>query len=478
MLKYPNKKVGNGDQTKAITSLKKKTGDPIRISMPIKIKLFIFFLFYYSSLLFSQPDNWEIFTPDNSGISDTYALSIAFDDWGNTWVGTKYGGLCKYNGSNWEIFKPDIHLPLQYNGMDKTTHQNLAPQVNGLYDLAIDQNNVKWIGTKIGGLFKFDGFGWTSFTTKNSALPNDYVWSVIIDRSAAKWLGTIGGGVAVVDGYSWQIFSKENSPLPNNEVWAIAIDQSGCKWFGTTEGLVQFDGTSWQIFNRDNSALPVNKVLSIAIDNNDTKWIGTSGGGLIRFDGRNWHIFNQSNSPLPDDMIWSIAIDSSGLKWIGTIFGGVAKFDNHDWEIFNTENSPLLNNTIWDIQVDPANNVWLGTNYGLAVYRQNITTISHGNLVKNDQIDSDKLLSCFPNPFNNFTQIRFFVSQTRRVKITIFNITGNFVYQLTDRNYSTGIHHVFWNGQNYTKTTVPSGKYFCRFETDDHVETRCITFLK
>ncbi|MDW7680754.1 MAG: T9SS type A sorting domain-containing protein, partial [bacterium] len=143
-----------------------------------------------------------------------------------------------------------------------------------------------------------------------------------------------------------------------------------------------------------------------------------------------------------------------------------------------TENSPLLNNTIWDVKVDMANNVWLGTNYGLAVYRQRSTKVNLRKPVLKNQIDVDKLLSNYPNPFNNFTQIWFYVSETRHVNMTIFDISGNFILKLTDRIYSAGIHHVLWNGKDSHQTTAPSGNYFCRFETDNQFETRCITFLK
>jgi len=75
-----------------------------------------------------------------------------------------------------------------------------GPQYNAFYSIAIDENNIKWIGTKIGGLVKFDGVEWTVFDTKNSPLPHNYVWSVALDKNENKWLGTIGGGIVKFDG--------------------------------------------------------------------------------------------------------------------------------------------------------------------------------------------------------------------------------------------------------------------------------------
>jgi hypothetical protein len=42
--------------------------------------------------------------------------------------------------------------------------------------IAIDGQGNKWIGTYGGGLAKFDGVNWTVYKTSNSGLPDNYVW--------------------------------------------------------------------------------------------------------------------------------------------------------------------------------------------------------------------------------------------------------------------------------------------------------------
>jgi uncharacterized protein YjdB len=53
--------------------------------------------------------------------------------------------------------------------------------------MAIDAEENKWIGTYVGGVWRFDGANWTNYTTANSGLAFDDVWGVAIDAQGNKW---------------------------------------------------------------------------------------------------------------------------------------------------------------------------------------------------------------------------------------------------------------------------------------------------
>ena len=448
-------------------------------------QVLILILLFLSSFIFStslvkscRAQEWQIFHTDNSNIPDNYALSIAIDEYNNSWIGTKYGGLAKYDGKNWEVFLPDVP-PLAINPTGNYNQFALSgPQVNALYAISIDGNNTKWIGTKIGGLLKFNEPSWELFNSENSPLPYDRVWSVELDQNGNKWLGTVGGGLAFFDNYEWTIFDTQNSALPHNEVWGIKIDKSNVKWIATSAGLAKFDDVFWEIFDTTNSPLPVNTIWSIEVDAENNKWIGTKGGGLVKYDNDNWIIFNSTDTELPDNNIWTIAIDSTGNKWLGTINGGVVKFDNFRWEIFNTENSVLLNNTIWDIEVDHNNNVWIGTNYGLAFYQQDSITTNIAASKSRENCVSFNLKQNFPNPFNSSTSILFQVNYPTQIKIRIYDINGKHVRNLFNGFRKTGTYKIIWDGTDDKSRRIVSGLYFCKMTDGNQVSVRKVTLLR
>jgi ligand-binding sensor domain-containing protein len=100
-----------------------------------------------------------------------------------------------------------------------------------------------------GGLAKFDGTNWTVYKYRNSLLPSDTVYAIAIDGGGNIWIGT-RRGLAKFDGVkTWIVYDTSNSGLPSNDVRAIAIDGVGNIWIGTYRGgLAKFDGTNWTVY--------------------------------------------------------------------------------------------------------------------------------------------------------------------------------------------------------------------------------------
>src|SRR5713101_2803848 len=65
----------------------------------------------------------------------------------------------------------------------------------------------------------------------------------------------------------------------------------------------------------------------------------------------------------------------------------------------------------------------------------------------------------FPNPFNPSTTVEYFLPFSARVRLVVFDILGNEVKEMVNREQEAGFHHASWNGAN-----VGSGLYYCRLE--------------
>jgi hypothetical protein len=90
----------------------------------------------------------------------------------------------------------------------------------------------------------------------------------------------------------------------------------------------------------------------------------------------------------------------------------------------------------------------------------------------------------YPNPFNPSTTIRFEVPTRAKISIKIYNILGQEVFELADRVYEPGFHHIQWNGVNRQNRAVASGVYIYRVVAqaiegkERFVKTRKMMLLK
>ncbi len=90
------------------------------------------------------------------------------------------------------------------------------------------------------------------------------------------------------------------------------------------------------------------------------------------------------------------------------------------------------------------------------------TGVEKKDVVKKYQF---QLKQNYPNPFNNATRINFTLPEQRRVSLKIYNILGQEVIELFDREMPAGEHVVLWEGKNSFGEQVPSGMYFARLKS-------------
>ncbi len=70
----------------------------------------------------------------------------------------------------------------------------------------------------------------------------------------------------------------------------------------------------------------------------------------------------------------------------------------------------------------------------------------------------------YPNPFNPSTTIRYALPEMARVNLSIYNVLGQRVAELTNEVQSAGYYSVIWDGRNQSDSQVATGVYFYRIE--------------
>ncbi len=80
--------------------------------------------------------------------------------------------------------------------------------------------------------------------------------------------------------------------------------------------------------------------------------------------------------------------------------------------------------------------------------------------------ESFKLLQNFPNPFNPQTRIEYSITENTHVNLDVYNVLGQHVIRLIDREQSAGYYSVQWDGTDAMGHSVGNGIYFYRLTTD------------
>jgi hypothetical protein len=83
-----------------------------------------------------------------------------------------------------------------------------------------------------------------------------------------------------------------------------------------------------------------------------------------------------------------------------------------------------------------------------------------------------------PNPFRWITTISFQLTQTHRVHLEVYDLSGRVVRTLMDGSGRLGENRVTWDGRNEQGRLVPSGMYFCRLICGSSAQTRAVMITR
>jgi parallel beta-helix repeat protein len=76
-----------------------------------------------------------------------------------------------------------------------------------------------------------------------------------------------------------------------------------------------------------------------------------------------------------------------------------------------------------------------------------------------------------PNPFSNYTVIKYQMGKESRVTIKVFDITGSFLCTLVDGLHKPDCFEIIWNGENDKGKKLPAGVYFYVINTGEFKST-------
>lgn len=195
-----------------------------------------------------------------------------------------------------------------------------------------------------------------------------------------------------------------------------------------------------------------------------------------------------SELPLPDTsgIFWENVIDSV-FQYIDDLYPSVALIIDADnsavavdpgygsayydlmWAELDSISLVAVNTAIIDLA-----SVWQTAWINAGRPDPTVTNVNHNSILPLGYSISKN----YPNPFNPSTTINFQLPENSYVKIAVFNLRGEKITTLIDRNINGGSHNVIWNGRSANGSPLPSGIYFYKITVGDFSQTRKMILLK
>ncbi len=90
--------------------------------------------------------------------------------------------------------------------------------------------------------------------------------------------------------------------------------------------------------------------------------------------------------------------------------------------------------------------------------------------------------AAYPNPFADRIVVRFTSSaqgsETGRVRLELFDVSGRLVRRLVDGVLPSGAHDVTWDARDGSGALAPAGLYLCRFQDGENAIVRRLTLVR
>jgi len=252
----------------------------------------------------------EVYTKENSNLTDNAILTALRDSEGDLWFGSFQGGVCIYRWKtkHFEHFSPA--------GFD-------AQNVRTLYE---DNKKNVWIGTDLKGLYSFNLITRTlkNFTAEKDSLPADnLIRSIAGDQRDRMWIGSFGEGLNILDA-AFRVVKTFNtfSGFYSNTINCIYRDSQNRMWVGTGEGLILFpsDEVSNYTLYTEKDGLRNSHIRAVTEDKEKNIWLSTN-GGISEWINKERKFHNYSppeGVPQGDFMSGSVVNSKTGMIYFGS----------------------------------------------------------------------------------------------------------------------------------------------------------------
>jgi len=195
------------------------------------------------------------------------------------------------------------------------------------------------------------------------------------------------------------------------------------------------------------------------------------GNDLVLFGDRICRVYNGGICALTD----SLTMDTTSQIGHYPDIYSAATYDNLIYFGLSDYTAPD-NVAIVDSNGTELENFQVGALPGSFAFYNNVSSHIAGQ--DKDLPRDFRLEQNYPNPFNNTTTISYTIAKAGKYRLTIYNLAGQHIADLTDGYHSAGIRNVQWNGTDKNGKPVASGSYLYQLSSKQQVITKRMIYLK
>lgn len=235
---------------------------------------------------------------------------------------------------------------------DSWSLQQGMPQISAVA-IAQTPDGYLWIGTQ-GGLTRFDGIGFTTFTPANEpAIPHPLLSALAVDGDGNLWIGTRSGMSVMREGRFQALEWKGPGGAPY--VFGLHVDAEGLVWAATTAGVARVE---------DDALRPLegaghDRVHAVLPGADGSLWAGGL-NGVSRWNGEAWSATRWAGEEPP--VVYDL-LEIDGRPWAATTHG-LRVHDGQTWRpapgLHDGDALPLR-----FLYRDSSGNLWAGGDLGL-----------------------------------------------------------------------------------------------------------------
>ncbi|TYA74667.1 hybrid sensor histidine kinase/response regulator transcription factor [Seonamhaeicola marinus] len=296
------------------------------------------------------------------GLSQRSVVTIAQDNQGFLWFGTRYG-LNKFNGSEFQVYN--------YNSNNEKSLSH-----NRITALKVDTKGQLWIGTESGlNLYNPNEDNFVRLKISNKA--NKYYTKSIRDivpiDSTALWIASSNGldKINPKTGELFNISTYLKGQLGSNDVTSIIQGENSTLWICNSENIQVFDikANTLKTYTYPNNFSPnitKNFTTELYKDHENNIWLGYN-GGLAFFNKitKAFEDYTLNSKKAIKSPVRSIYQDKDNLFWIGSYEGlhelNLERKSIRKYEHNVNDPQSLSQNSVYSIIEDARGDLWAGT---------------------------------------------------------------------------------------------------------------------